>query len=81
MCALAIGAAAQAPQPKNDVRKARRDAGAAPTADEAEAFLGDAEARLAELGVKASRAAWVQKTLLPTTRSRFRQMRIRRQLR
>jgi peptidyl-dipeptidase A len=64
LCALAIGAAAQAPQPKNDVRKARRDAGAAPTADEAEAFLGDAEARLAELGVKASRAAWVQQNFI-----------------
>jgi peptidyl-dipeptidase A len=57
-CALAVGASAQAP--KNDVRKARRDGLAAPTVEQARLFLDDAEARLFELGVKASRASWVQ---------------------
>jgi peptidyl-dipeptidase A len=57
-CALAVGASAQAP--KNEVRKARRDGIAAPTVEQARLFLDDAEARLFELGVKASRASWVQ---------------------
>jgi peptidyl-dipeptidase A len=57
-CAMAIGAGAQAP--KNDVRKARRDGASAPTVEEARAFLDDAETRLFDLGVKTSRASWVQ---------------------
>ncbi len=61
-CWLALGAAAQAP--KNDVRKAQRGAAGAPTVAEAGAFLEDAETRLFELGVKASRAAWVQQNFI-----------------
>jgi peptidyl-dipeptidase A len=57
-----VGAAAQAP--KNDVRKAQRGAAGAPTVAEAGAFLEDAETRLFELGVKASRAAWVQQNFI-----------------
>jgi peptidyl-dipeptidase A len=57
-CALTVGAGAQAP--KNDVRKARHDGLRAPTVEQARLFLDDAEARLFELGVKASRASWVQ---------------------
>ena len=61
-CSLAMGAAAQAPN--NDVRKARRDFPPTPTVAEAGAFLDDAEARLFDLGVKASRAAWVQQNFI-----------------
>jgi peptidyl-dipeptidase A len=57
-CALTVGAGAQAP--KNDVRKARRDGLRTPTVEQARLFLEDAEAHLFELGVKASRASWVQ---------------------
>jgi peptidyl-dipeptidase A len=60
--ALAMGAAAQAP--KNDVRKARRDAAGTSTVAEAGAFLADAEARLFALGVKAGRATWVQQNFI-----------------
>jgi peptidyl-dipeptidase A len=62
LCSLAMGAAAQAP--KNDVRQARRDLPRTPTVAEAAAFLDDAEARLFDLGVKASRAAWVQQNFI-----------------
>lgn len=62
LCVLAIAATAQAP--KNEVRKARRDFGAAPTVEEAQTFLDDAESRLFDLGVKASRAAWVQQNFI-----------------
>ena len=62
LCSLAMGAAAQAPN--NDVRKARRDFPRTPTVAEAGAFLDDAEARLFDLGVKASRAAWVQQNFI-----------------
>jgi peptidyl-dipeptidase A len=48
---------------KNDLRKANRG-GPAPTVEEARAFLADAEARLLDLGVKASRAAWVQENFI-----------------
>jgi len=50
--------------PKNDLRKANRSLGPAPTVEEARAFLADAEARLFDLGVKASRAAWVQENFI-----------------
>jgi len=50
-------------QPKNHLQKAMRD-GAKPTVDEAKAFLADAEAQLFELGVKASRAQWVQENFI-----------------
>src|SRR5579884_2566531 len=35
-----------------------------PTVAEAEAFMKDAEARLADIGVKAGRAAWVQENFI-----------------
>src|SRR3984893_1978411 len=38
--------------------------GAAPTIEEAKAFLDDAEARLFDLGNKAQRAAWVQENFI-----------------
>jgi len=50
-------------QPKNHLRKATRE-GAPPTVDEARAFLADAESRLFDLGVKASRAEWVQENFI-----------------
>jgi peptidyl-dipeptidase A len=49
-------------QAKNDLRRAVRVA--PPTVDEAKAFLTDAETRLFDLGVKASRAAWVQENFI-----------------
>jgi peptidyl-dipeptidase A len=64
LAAMAMGAAGQTQAPKNDVRKARRDGGAAPTVAEAGTFLDDAETRLFELGVKASHAAWVQQNFI-----------------
>jgi peptidyl-dipeptidase A len=61
---FAMPAASQAP--KNDTRKAIRDRSAStrPTAEEASAFLADAEARLLDLGVKASHANWVQENFI-----------------
>jgi peptidyl-dipeptidase A len=50
-------------QPKNHLRKVTRE-GAPPTVDEARAFLADAESRLFDLGVKASRAEWVQENFI-----------------
>src|SRR4029077_10864660 len=50
-------------QPKNHLHKATRE-GAPPTVDEARAFLADAESRLFDLGVKASRAEWVQENFI-----------------
>ncbi len=61
-CLLAMNVVAQAP--KNDLRKARRDAAGVPTVAQAGAFLEDAEARLFESGVKASRATWVQQNFI-----------------
>jgi peptidyl-dipeptidase A len=61
-CLLTMSVVAQAP--KNDLRKARRDATGVPTVAEAGAFLEDAEARLFESGVKASRATWVQQNFI-----------------
>jgi peptidyl-dipeptidase A len=54
--------AAQA-EPKNHLRKASRTA-VPPTVDEARVFLADAEARLFDLGVKGSRAQWVQENFI-----------------
>ena len=50
-------------EPRNHLRKATRE-GARPTVDEARAFLADAESRLFDLGVKASRAEWVQENFI-----------------
>jgi peptidyl-dipeptidase A len=50
-------------QPRNHLRRATRE-GARPTVDEARAFLADAESRLFDLGVKASRAEWVQENFI-----------------
>ena len=52
--------------PKNDVRKAHYNTEplGAPTVDEASAFLADAEARLLDVGVKASHANWVQENFI-----------------
>ena len=57
-----FAAAAQA-QPKNHLRRATRE-GAPATAEEARAFLADAESRLFDLSVKASRAQWVQENFI-----------------
>jgi peptidyl-dipeptidase A len=62
LCLSAIAVVAQAP--KNDVRKAVRDRGGAPTTQEAQVFLDEAESQLFDLGVKASRAAWVQQNFI-----------------
>jgi peptidyl-dipeptidase A len=70
ICALGVALIATIPAvagqdaPKNHLRKANRGAGPAPTVDEARAFLADAEAQLFDLGVKASRAAWVQQNFI-----------------
>ena len=62
--ASAEGQDAAAPTPKNHLRRANRSGGPAPTVDEARIFLADAETRLFDLGVKASRAAWVQENFI-----------------
>jgi peptidyl-dipeptidase A len=70
ICALGIALIATIPAvagqdaPKNHLRKANRGAEPAPTVEGARAFLSDAEARLLDLGVKASRAAWVQQNFI-----------------
>ena len=63
---LVFAMPAKSQAPKNDTRKAIRDrsASAPPTAEEAAAFLADAEARLLDLGVKASHANWVQENFI-----------------
>jgi peptidyl-dipeptidase A len=66
--AMAVGqpaasSQAQSPAPKNTLRKVNRG-GPPPTVEEARAFLAEAEARLFDLGVKASRAAWVQENFI-----------------
>jgi peptidyl-dipeptidase A len=52
--------------PQNDARKAIRNGprSSQPTAEEASAFLADAESRLLDLGVKASHANWVQENFI-----------------
>src|SRR3984885_11556266 len=64
--ALVFAMPATSQAPKNDTRKAVRDrsASAPPTAEEAAAFLAGAEARLLDLGVKASHANWVQENFI-----------------
>jgi peptidyl-dipeptidase A len=70
ICALGVALIATIPAvagqdaPKNHLRKANRGSGPEPTVDEARAFLADAEAQLFDLGVKASRAAWVQENFI-----------------
>jgi peptidyl-dipeptidase A len=49
--------------PHNNARKAR-EVNATPTAEQASAFLDDAEKRLLDLGVKQSRASWVQENFI-----------------
>src|SRR5258708_35614392 len=51
-------------QPHNNVRRAREVNAAAPTVEQAKAFLDDAERRLFDLGVKQSRASWVQENFI-----------------
>ena len=63
VCAVAVlllTAASRAQQP------AAKDGGKkpAPTAEEAQKFIGDAEKELFELGLKASRASWVQENFI-----------------
>ncbi|HEX8872107.1 MAG TPA: M2 family metallopeptidase [Candidatus Acidoferrum sp.] len=63
VCAMgASGARAQKKGGGEGKSVARK--GAAPTAEEAKAFIEGAEATLFELGVKASRAAWVQENFI-----------------
>ena len=65
MCGLALASDAATQEPKNHVRKAvRGGSNSAPTVDEASAFLADAEARLLDVGVKASHANWVQENFI-----------------
>jgi peptidyl-dipeptidase A len=61
--ALAGGADTVGQEPKNHLRKANREANPR-TVEGAGAFLADAESRLADLGVKGSRAAWVQENFI-----------------
>ena len=56
---LAGGVAAQAGPAAKDAGK-----NAPPTAAEAQKFIEDAEQRLFDLGVKASRAGWVQENFI-----------------
>lgn len=74
VCLLAASVAAGAaqnpsetgpPQEKqhNNLRKVK-EVKIAPTADEAKAFLDDAEARLLDLSVKQSRASWVEENFI-----------------
>jgi peptidyl-dipeptidase A len=59
------GEVAQAQGPANQAKHAKRAANrGAPTVEEARAFLADAEAQLLDLGVKASRANWVQENFI-----------------
>src|ERR1700737_605289 len=51
-------------QPHNNVRKAKEGNAGAPTGEQANAFLDDAEKRLLDLGVKQSRASWVQENFI-----------------
>src|SRR5260370_41194729 len=48
----------------NNLRKAKEGSTAAPTVEQAKAFLDDAEKQLEELGVKQSRAWWVQENCI-----------------
>jgi peptidyl-dipeptidase A len=64
MAGAAAYSTAAAQEPRNDLPKASRNAGPAPTIDEARTFLDDAEKRLFDLGVKASRASWVQENFI-----------------
>jgi peptidyl-dipeptidase A len=52
------------PLPKDNVRRVGALSEPAPTLEGARAFLDDAERRLCDLGVKASRAAWVQENFI-----------------
>ena len=61
-CRAGLAVPAQA-QPKNHLRKATRETSPA-TVEEARTFLADAESRLFDLGVKASRAEWVQENFI-----------------
>jgi len=52
-------------KPHNNVRRVREGSAAgAPTVEQAKAFLDDAEKGLLELGVKQSRASWVQENFI-----------------
>jgi peptidyl-dipeptidase A len=48
----------------NNLRKAKEVSAAAPTIEQAKTFLDDAEKQLSELGVKQSRASWVQENFI-----------------
>jgi peptidyl-dipeptidase A len=58
-----VHAGRQSQAPVNQAKKAKR-VSAAPTVEEARAFLADAEARFLDLSVKASRASWVQQNFI-----------------
>src|SRR3984893_6139266 len=51
-------------KPHNNLRRVKERAAGAPTADHANGFLDDAEKRLFDLGVKQSRASWVQENFI-----------------
>jgi peptidyl-dipeptidase A len=51
-------------QAAGENRKARVDSAAAPTVEEAQTFLDDAETRMFDLAMKASRASWVQENFI-----------------
>jgi peptidyl-dipeptidase A len=51
-------------RPHNNVRKAREVSSGAPTVEQANVFLDDAEKRLQDLNVKQSRASWVQENFI-----------------
>src|SRR5437879_8346457 len=51
-------------KPHNNMRRAKEGAGGAPSVEQANTFLDDAEKRLFDLGVKQSRASWVQENFI-----------------
>src|ERR1700732_737367 len=61
---LIAAAAVSAQQPHNNVRKAREVNAGAPTVEQVQAFLDDAEKQLFDLGVKQQRASWVEENFI-----------------
>src|SRR5258708_402482 len=74
ICGIAAAAAVSAQDPSetappgqkllNNVRRAHEGNSGAPTVEQASAFLDDAEKRLFDLGVRQSRASWVQENFI-----------------
>src|SRR5256885_17038554 len=63
LCFLCLGIAS-AQDAKSNLRKSKVVTAGLPTEEEAKAFLDDAEKRLFDISVKASRASWVQENFI-----------------